>query len=319
MCLLPFDYRTAARHWGADDPEVALAVDAVVGGTPGYRDLVDAPTPATFDQLGGWLAATVLNPSHALFAEADYLLREDPRLADRSVYHSILTAIAEGARAPTAIGAWIGRDRTALAHPLGVLRATGFVHNDEDLLWKRRPSLTLTDPIVRFTQLVVTPRLAVFEDRRWEAGWRAAAPAFASGVLGPHFEHLAREWTRRFAAPDAVGGEIGELGRTVVNDPSGRAQHEIDVAALAPGHRRQSPGSMVTLLGEAKSSSSLRSVGDLTRLERIRALLVARQAAVPDATLLLFGRSGFDAELRRIADHRADVVLVDLDRLYHGN
>lgn len=200
-----------------------------------------------------------------------------------------------------------------------MLRATGFVRHDEDLLWQRRPSLTLTDPIVRFTQLVVTPRLATFEDRRWEVGWRAAAPAFASGVLGPHFEYLAREWTRRFAAPDTVGGELGELGRIVVNDTSGRAQHEIDVAALAPGQRRQSPGSTVTLLGEAKSSGVARSVGDLTRLERIKALLVARRAATPDAKLLLFGRAGFDAELRRIADHRTDLVLVDLERIYHGD
>ena len=91
------------------------------------------------------------------------------------------------------------------------------------------------------------------------------------------------------------------------------------MAALAPGHRRQSPGSMVALLGEAKSSSSRRNVGDLARLDRIRALLVARQTALPHATLLLFGRSGFDAELCRVADHRTDVVLVDLDRLYHGD
>lgn len=54
-------------------------------------------------------------------------------------------------------------------------------------------------------------------------------------------------------------------------------------------------------------------------MERIRALLVARQAAVPNATLLLFGRTGFDTELRRTADRRADVVLVDLDRLYYGD
>lgn len=316
MCLRPFDYRTAARYWGVDDPEVAFAVDAVLGGTPGYRDLVDVPAPVSLNDLGRWLAATVLNPSHALFTEVDYLLREDPRLGDRAVHHSILAAIAEGARTPTAIGARIGRDRTALSHPLGVLRDTGFVRSDDDLVHQRKPSLLLADPIVRFAQLVVTPRPAVFEDRRWQAGWRAAQPAFRSGVLGPHFEQLSREWIRRFAEPDRLGREIGELGRTVVNDPAGRAQYEIDVAALAPGQRRLAPDAELVLLGEAKSSATPRGAGDLARLERVRALLVERRSAAPDAMLVLFGRAGFAPELTDAAARRGDLLLVDLPRLY---
>lgn len=43
LTVRPFDYRTARAYWGVDDPEVALRLHAVVGGTPGYRDLTDPP------------------------------------------------------------------------------------------------------------------------------------------------------------------------------------------------------------------------------------------------------------------------------------
>lgn len=318
LCLGPFDYRTAARFWRAPDARTAFAVDAVMGGTPGYRDLIDAPVPADPNEFGSWLALSALNPSHALFSEADYLLREDPRLGDRAIHHSILAAIAEGARTPTTIGARIGRDRTALSYPLGVLRDTGFVRNDDDLLYQRKPSLHLADPIIRFTQLVIAPRPAVFEDRRWEVGWRSAQPAYSSGVLGPHFEHLAREWVRRFAGTEALPCDLGEVGRTVVNDPAGRAVYEVDVAALPEGERRHGHGATVVLLGEAKSASTPRGPNDLVRLERIRTLLVNRGAATADAMLAVFGLGGFDPALIALAGDRRDVLLVDLARLYAG-
>jgi hypothetical protein len=73
----------------------------------------------------------------------------------------------------------------------------------------------------------------------------------------------------------------------------------------------------VVVLGEAKSASQPRAT-DVARLERIRALLVARGVQAESARLAVFGRSGFDRELRQLARRRPDVVLVDLPRLYAG-
>lgn len=318
LLLRPFDYRQAAAFWGIGDPETALLVHAVVGGTPGYRDLL-ASAPRTADEFAEWLAEGVLNPSHALFKEADYLLTEDPRLTDRAVYHSVLTAISGGSTRPAQIGAVVGRDARALTHPLHVLETAGLIHRDDDVLLQRRPSLSVADPIVRFAHLVIRPRLAALEDRRTSQAWAAAQPTFAAGVLGPHFEHLAREWTARFASSETLGGEIGEVSRTVVNDRAGRTQHEVDVVALAAGQRRQAPSPTVRVLGEAKASDRPRTIADLQRLEHIRRLLVGRGVDADGARLHLFGRSGFDEQLRAAQRQRPDVVLVDLDRLYRGD
>ena len=318
LLLHPFDYRTAAAFYQITDPDTAFHLHAVLGGTAGYRDLLPF-VPTRPDQVGDLLASTVLNPAHALFGEASYLLREDPRITDRALYHSVLAAIAGGARTTTAIGAAIGRDARSLAHVLDVLTSAGFVVRDDDLLLQRRPRLRLADPIIAFHQLITEPRLATFEDRHTQEGWADAQASFESGILGPHFEQLCREWVRRYAAPATLGGVVGEVGTTVINDRTGRAQHEVDVVALAAGQRRQASHPTIRALGEAKASRTTRGIADLDRLDHIRDLLVSRGIDAGQARLLLFGRTGFHPALVAATAARSDVELVDLARLYTGS
>lgn len=314
--LQPFDYRTSARYWGAQDPELAFLADAVFGGTAGYRDLVQVELPRRARDFPSWLSATVLNPASALFTEADFLLREDPRVHDRAPYYAILEAVSEGKSSPTAIGGAVGRERTALIYPLGVLISSGYLISSEDIRKQRNASLRVADPIVRFHQLITRPRLFQFEERWFEDAWEASHPTFKSQILGPHFEHLAREWVRRFASEATVGGKVGEVGFTVVVDRQERKNHEIDVVALASGERRQSKSSRILCMGEAKSSDRERTHHDLNRLDRMRSLLLADGADCAQARLLLFGRSGFASSLESAVKKRNDVDLVDLTRIY---
>ncbi|SFC58328.1 ATP-binding protein [Streptomyces aidingensis] len=318
LMLRPFDYRTTSAYYGIRDPATALAMYAFFGGTPGYRDLLGTASPQDPAQLEELLLATVFNPSHALFQEAGFLLREDPRIQDRALYLSILGAVAAGATSPAKVAAAIGRGQRSLHHPLDVLTTSGFLIKEDDLLLQRRPVLRIADPVVRLHQLVTVPRLAAFEERRPQPAWRAAEHTVSAQILGPAFEQLAREWTARYAAADTLGGAIGEVGSTVVNDPAGRSQHEIDVVALDEGERRQSRSPVLRVLGEAKASDRVRTTADLDRLDRVRDLLSSRGAQVSDVRLLLFGRSGFDQHLQQAAAARHDVELVDLERLWHG-
>lgn len=319
MRVQPFDFRTAAAFWELAEPRVAFHVDAILGGTPGYRALAGSAPPDHLDELPGWLAATVLNPASALFSESEYLLREDPRIQDRSVYFAVLAALARGHTSQTTLGGAIGRDRTSLAHPLDVLTTAGFVTRNADVRKARGASYRIADPIVRFHQLITRPRLSQFEEQRWKAAWDDAATTFRSQILGPHFEHLAREWTRRFADPTTTGGQVGEVGSTVLNDRARRSRHEVDVIGLPAGARSGKKTTPVLCVGEAKDSNRPRTLADLDRLERIRGLLDADGAHAAGAQLLLFGRSGFDRGLRRAAAGRPDVALIDIERLYHGS
>jgi hypothetical protein len=312
----PFDYRQAAGYWGITDPQTAFLVDAVVGGTPGYRALLPGPAPHTPEQFEPWLFDGLLNPSSALFREADYLLTEDPAISDRALYQSVLAAIAEGHTTRRAVGSVLGRDDSALRHPLLVLERASFIRRDEDLWRARRPLLRLDDPYLRFHFAVVRRDLARFEARMTAAAWADGRSTFDAQVLGPHFEQLARTWTRTFASATTLGGQPSTIGFTQVNDAAARSRVELDVVAVAGNPNANRP--RILALGEAKGGTASRTVADLRKLERGRAIL-GEMARVDGAKLLVFSRSGFERDLLAVAADRNDVELVDLERLYQGS
>lgn len=317
LLLGPFDYRTVAEYYGIEDPHVAFQLYAVFGGVPGYRDLLGSPSPQSAAELEALILQTVCNPSHALFTEPAYLLREDPRIRDRALYFSVLSAIAGGAKTPSKVGAEIGREARSLAHPLEVLTSAGFVTRQEDILVQRRPTLRISDRIVQFHELVISPRPSLFEDRRPHSAWKDAQPSLRAQLYGPVFEDLCREWVRRYGA-ETIDADIGEVGTTVVNDSRGKAQYEVDVVALAAGQRRQSRNPKLRVIGEAKNSDRLRTASDLARLDTIREVLVRKGVEASGATLVLFSRSGFSADAERAAESRPDIELVDLHRIRYG-
>ncbi len=320
LVIDPFDYREAAAFWGVEnDPKLAFLLFCVVGGTPGYRDLLEMGPPDSVDAFPAWLARGVLNPSHAMFRETDYLLAEEPSLTDRAIYQSTLAAIAAGRTTSGAVAGALGRPETSMTHVIDGLQRAHFIERADDILLARRPSLRITDPMLRFSHAVVRPDLRRFESRQTERAWADAEARFASGVLGPAFEDIARAWTSRYASAATLGGTASRVGSTVVNDPSGRTRLEVDVVAVesrAGGGADERPA--LLLVGEAKSGAQPRGIADLRRLERARDLLAAR-ARVDRTRLAIFAAGGFGADLRDEASRRPDVVLVDLDRLYRGD
>jgi hypothetical protein len=316
LTMRSFDFRDARQYWQLTDPLVAFHVDAILGGTPGYSQLVTAPPPANLEQLQAWLADQVLRPASALFNEKSFLLREDPRIQDKALYNSILQAVAGGAHSTKDIGAVVARDYNNLRHPIGVLEASGFLLRVEDMFTRKRPHFYLADPIIRFTEVVIDPYRNLLEEREADVAWAAAADSYSSRVLGPHFEHLARVWTTRYSGLRWGGVRVGEVGPGVVNDSADKSQHELDVVALPRGKRRYDDKASIVVIGEAKSTNKLRTTGDLARLERIRDLLAQRGMKAAGAHLALFSRDGFHDALIKRAQDRDDVHLVGIDEMY---
>ena len=314
MMIRPFGFRLAAEYWGITDPTVAFHVDAVLGGTAGYRSLIEQDPPATMRGFAPWLARSALNPAHALFNEKDYLLREDPRITDKQPYNSILSAVAGGAHARSQIGSVVARDSSGLQHPLEVLLSAGFLDRSQDALTQKRSTYTIADPIVRFGEVVVQPFNVLLEQRDVTTAWAAAQPDFRARVLGPHFERMCRDWVQ-----SAVGQwpePVGVVGATVVSDPAGRSQHQLDVVALRRGDRAGQQGARVVVLGEAKSGEQVRTLRDLERLRHIQGVLAGRGTDVASAVLAVFGRGGFDKALRAAEAADPMVRLIDLADLY---
>ena len=313
----PFSYRDAREYWRIGNPAAAFAHNAIVGGTPGYRELVLAPAvPEDPGQLGSWLARNVLRPSMPLFDEARRVVHEDPRIRDTAAYSSVLAAVAAGESSPTKIGGLLGRPATSLTHQLATLAAAGFIDRSHDLLLDRRPVVTVADPMVRFHQLVIEPYLADLEAGHASQVWAEAAHTVESKIYGPHFEAVAAEWTARYAAAEK-GLAIGPVGQTVIACREHKTGHEIDVLALARGTRPRTPGAPIAFIGEAKHRDRRPGLAELRRLQHLRELLTAAGHDASSAVIGLFSATGFTEELRAEAAGRQEgLLLASLETLY---
>jgi hypothetical protein len=312
-----FGYRDAREYWGIEDPAAAFAHNALVGGTPGYRELVPDPqVPEAPAQLGGWLTRNVLRPSMPLFDEARRVVHEDPRIRDTAAYSSVLAAVAAGESSPTKIGGLLGRPATSLTHQLTTLASAGFIDRRHDLLLDRRPVVTIADPMVRFHQLVIEPYLADLEAGRAGQVWAEAEHTVESKIFGPHFEALAGEWAARYASGEA-GLAVGPVGQTVIACREHKTGHEIDVLALARGSRPRTPGAPVAFIGEAKHRDRRPGLAELRRLQHLRDLLTAAGHDATDAAFGLFSATGFTDELAAEANaSKGKILLATLTDLY---
>ncbi|MGQ0775850.1 MAG: AAA family ATPase [Pseudonocardiales bacterium] len=310
-----FDYRTAGEFWKLGDrPDVAFAVFAVLGGTPAYaREFVREDAPADGSDLERWLTERVLDPASPLFREGPTLLAEDPELStvrDRSLYHSVLAAVAGGNRTTSAVASYVRRSSDQLAHPLRILVEAGLLDRAGDPLRRGRPQYRVNEPIIRFHHAVMRPRWAALQRRTID--WPRIRPTLRAQIFGPAFEELARTWTERFASPTTLGGDVERVGHTVVADPASRVGHEVDVLVVGTAPDG-APG--VLAVGEATADEVI-TRRHVDRLRRVRELLGVR--AVPGCRLLCFSGAGFAPELLA-APPSPDVVLVDLARLYQGS
>jgi uncharacterized protein len=313
----PFGYREARGYWGIGDVTTAFVHNALIGGTPGYRDLVPDPeVPELPSPIGEWVARNVLRPTVPLFLEGGRVVHEDPRIRDAAIYASLMAAVAAGESSPAKIGGLLGRPSSSLTYQLGMLESAGFTERHHDMLLDRRPLITVADPLVRLHHLLVEPYLADLEAGRARQVWQEVAHTVDSKILGPHFEALATAWVRQYARNEA-GLEVGATGHATVACREHRASHEIDILSLVRGARPRTAGSAVAFIGEAKSRERRPGPAELRRLEHVRDVLTASGHDASGAVLGLFSTTGFTNELLAEAAKPASRVLVaGLDRLY---
>lgn len=309
-------YREAAEFWGIQDPRLAVLVHAIVGGTPAYRrEFVDDDVPEGPDDFDTWVCRTVLNPARPIYGEAPFLLAAEPDLRDRSLYHSVLAAVAGGNHTSGGIASAVGRKATDISLPLTVLRNCGLLTAEPDAFRNNRTTYRIAEPLITFHHAVVRPEAALLSRRRGAAQvWERSRNTFLSKVVGPHFERLCREWVEWHADPATFGGMPIQVASGTVADPVARTSLEADV--VVHGAIGQDQGILLSV-GEAKWHKVM-GLGHLERLCRILELLSARGVDTSHARPACYSGAGFAPELRAAAD-RGEVVLVDLEMLYQGS
>jgi uncharacterized protein len=311
LVLRPFGYGESARFWGLHDPQLAVLVHSIVGGTPAYRrQFVRDDAPAGLEDFDDWVARAVLNPDRPLMREARYLLAEEADIRDPALYHSVLAAVANGNGRWGAIASYIGRKSSDIAHPLNVLEDCGLIIKDEDAFRSGRAQYRITEQLITFYEAIMRPRWGDLEDGLGGQVWADSRQQFSSAVAGPHFESVCRDFAMA-RGRELFGRPVGRVAAGAVTDPAGRGQIEIDVAVLAPAVPGQARS--VVSLGEAKWGDIM-GVRHLARLRRAQGLLAASGFDTANTVLACYARAGFDAELRAAAG--PEVLLADLEVIY---
>jgi AAA+ ATPase superfamily predicted ATPase len=322
LMLHPFDFRDAAGLWGlAGMPDVALRVNALVGGTPAYYDFCAGDAPADTADIDAWVVRRLLNPASAMFREGRVLLAEETAIIDPAPYYAVLAAIARGRTRRGEIANELGRDTGGVHHALTVLTDAQLVRAQQDAFADRKASFTLAEPILRLHQLVIRPEETRLSLRRGAQVWRDLADTVSGKIYGPHFEDVARNWLLRHASATTLGGRASRVQPATVRCPDPTCpspRHEID-AVVVEAH----PGAAdrVLAIGEAKWRAAPVGAGELDRLRHLRTLLPV-PGSPEEVRLLLFSRSGFTPALVGAAASAPDadlISLVDVDRLYNGS
>ncbi|GLW21785.1 hypothetical protein Mame01_18280 [Microbispora amethystogenes] len=280
-----------------------------MGGTPAYRTgFVDHEAPG--EDLDDWVVRRVLDPAVPLFREARYLLTNQMEIRDEALYHAVLGAIAAGNNTRGGIAGHMERKATDIAHPLAVLEDCRLIRKEIDPI-RKRSLYRVAEPLVTFYEAIMRPAWSLLE-RGWaDRVWRGAGARFAAQVVGPHFEHVCRE----FALAHDWDGEYATEVAAGIAPGGGRGQNiEVDVIALAPqdDHPRR-----LLSVGEAKRSQTM-NVGHLKRLAQARDQLHMRGLDTRDTVLALYSGAGFDPALTEAAARDPRVLLVDLPLLYGG-
>lgn len=312
LLVQPFDFRAAAEFWGVDDrPSIAVRTHALVGGTPGYRDMCgSAPT----DDFDTWVVETLLNPSSAMFREGHVLLSEEPAVSDLVPYYSVLGAISQGNTRRGEIAQAVGREDSALTHPLTVLEQAGLVNRVDDALRRRRTTYHIAEPVLRLHQLIIRPQEERLLRRAGAQVWAEIADTVTAKIYGPHFEELSRQWCAAYASSETLGGVASRVRPAVLACPQHQAAHEVDVVVTTT---RPQAAEEAIAIGEAKWRAEPVGIAQLERLDHLRDLVPQGVDSRPPR-LLLFG-AAFTAGLIDRARARRDVELVDLERLYSGD
>lgn len=313
LLVHPFGYRDAALFWRvAGDPDLALRLHALVGGTAGYLDMCRGAGPTDAEDLDPWVVRTLLDPASAMFREGNVLLAEQDRVTEVSSYFAVLGAISQGHTRRGQMAVAIGKSEGALTHPLTVLTQAGLVTAVHDGCKQKRTTYRVAEPVLRLHQLVVTPNESRLARHQADALWTEVADTISARIYGPHFEDICRSWCAEHASAATLGGRASKTGPTELACRKHGINHEIDVVVT---QTQPNEPDRVVALGEAKWRTSAVDSGQLARLEHLRELL----GLGSETTLLLFSRHGFTPGLTTAAERRRDVQLVDLTRLYSGD
>jgi len=276
--------------------EDRIRLYSITGGIPKY--LEEAERYASAWEL---IEKGVLDKNAYLFREPDFLLDREAGAA--GTYKSILTQISSGKKRIGEIASAFQVHPSHLTRYMKVLRDLGLVERvvpvTEPAPERAKNGIyRIRDPFLAFWFRYVSPHIDSLELRETGPAMDKIRASFETDVVPRVYEELCRQSVRRLYSSGRIPFLPQKVGRWW------NRTDEIDVVGLAEEG---------VLSGECKYQE--RPIGEdvLRDLERkTEKMLAAERLSAGQVFHVLFSRKGFSKSLRKEAETRKDLCLVDL-------
>lgn len=295
--LQPFDYFESRLFFPEQDNYNSACIYGMVGGVPLY--LMQFDGSATLEDN---VNRVFLNPGSIMFEEPTNLIKQE--VSKAAQYNAVISAIASGATQHNEIAAKAGLESGALDYYLKELSRIGLVHREEPITGKggRKALWQLDDNLFRFWYRCIRPRQSLVE-RGLGANAVSRIMAEMPEYMGTIFEQICKDWLWRQLAACELEVEFTDIGRWWGNDPTKRAEAEIDIVAV--------DDAKTVLVGECKWKAEPTGADQLEKLDA-RAHLAG---ASPDAARFVFSRSGFTQGCHELAAEIPNARLVSFGEM----
>jgi AAA+ ATPase superfamily predicted ATPase len=287
--LKPLSIADVRQFFPEYDSETVVTAWSIYGGTPYYLQTINPDQP-----LGTNVENSILSERGLLYSEPEFLLRTE--LRQPNTYFSILRALAHGRRTPNEIAGMAGVETGSLSTYLQKLRRLRLVERHipvtESPTTSKRGRYRIAAPLFRFWFRFVYGQQDQLQMHDGDTFGELVAPELPDYV-SPLFERLCQRSLWRL-----IDRQFSEVGQWWFKE------YELDVLGLSESG---------LVAGECKFTNSPVSEGVLTDLERTTTEVQWSQGP-PDGEPLyvLFSRSGYTDDLKRVAETRDDVQLFDL-------
>jgi len=291
---LPFN--SAKEFFPAMSDDAFMHFYGALGGTPAYLLQFD---PA--DDFVENIRRRILAPEAYLYREPDFILREE--LREPRNYFSILRAISMGKTRPAEIINETGFDKNMVGKYLSVLTDLKIIRREVPVTeWGSEKSkkgiYLLEDHFFRFWFRYVYPNRSFIEEGQIDYVLDRKIMPSIDRFISWSFEEVCRSRVRKgLVIPGVIPGIIqcNRVGRWWSKEG------EIDIVGLAEDEN-------TVVFGEAKWSVNPVGTDILNDLEK-KAKLVDWRKGNRKEYFILFSRTGFTANLEKLAGERGDLLL----------
>lgn len=226
--LHPFTYFEARKMLKGFSEEEQAILYGITGGIPEYLARIDSTV--SLDQN---IIDAFFDESGRLFEEPANLLKQE--LREPASYHSIISAIANGASRINEISTKTGLETSAASNLITSLITLGIVKREIPITENqssRKTRYQLEDSMFLFWYRFVRPNISSITRGVGEHVYTSLVKPHISDFMGAVFEAICKQYLYLPKIYARLPFPLGSTGRWWGNNPIKKCQEEIDIMAI---------------------------------------------------------------------------------------